>query len=235
MATTTGALKTRVAQALAWLKAHGSKQVREDMVVRYGITTQDKTFGVAMANIQKLAKELGRDHDLAAALWASGCYEARLLASMVDEPARVTPAQMDRWAKDFDNWGTCDTVCFKLFDQSPHAMAKVAQWAVRREEFVKRAGFALLACAALHTKGGDNGPFLRALPLIEAGARDERNFVKKGVSWALRAVGGRKDLETKAAALAVAKRLAAASEAAPRWVGKDALRALTKKSDAGRD
>jgi 3-methyladenine DNA glycosylase AlkD/uncharacterized protein YdhG (YjbR/CyaY superfamily) len=215
--------------ALAYFERHGSATFREDMVARYGITTQDKTFGVPMASLQKLGKELGRSHELALALWATGVYEARILVSYVDEPARLTKAQMDAYARDFDNWAVVDTLCFKLFDQTPHAWAKVEQWVKRREEFVKRAGFALLACLALHSKGGDSAPYVRALALIENGAADERNFVKKGVSWALRAIGGRRDPALKSAAIEVAERLATSAEAAPRWIGKDALKALSKR------
>jgi 3-methyladenine DNA glycosylase AlkD len=199
------------------------------MVKRYGITTQDKTLGVSMANIQKLAKELGRNHEFAAALWATRVYEARMLAIYVEEPERVTPSQMEAWARDFDNWAVCDTVCFKLFDQTPHAFAKAKQWTKRREEFVKRAGFALYACLALHDKGASTAPFHEALLLIETGAEDERNFVKKGVSWALRAIGGKRAPELRSAAVEVAERLASSADAAPRWVGKDALRALSKR------
>jgi 3-methyladenine DNA glycosylase AlkD len=125
------------------------------------------------------------------ALWETGWYEARLLASMVDDPAQVTSVQMERWVRDFDNWAVVDTVCFKLFDRTPHAFAKIEKWAKACDEFVKRAGFALLACVALHTTGVDED-FLRSLALIERGAEDDRNFVKKGVSWALRAIGGKK-------------------------------------------
>jgi 3-methyladenine DNA glycosylase AlkD len=223
-----------VKTALAWFEKHGSKKFRTDMAARYGITTQDKTFGVPMASIQKLGKELGRSHELALALWATGVYEARILVSYVDEPERLTAKQMDLYARGFDNWAVVDTLCFKLFDQTPHAWAKVAQWSKRREEFVKRAGFALLACLALHTKGGDNGPFLQALGLIENGASDERNFVKKAVSWALRAIGGKRDPALKSAAIEVAERLATSAEAAPRWIGNDALRALSKRQKDSR-
>lgn len=215
--------------ALEWFARHGSKAVRAEMGTRYGIVTKDKTFGVPMASLQKLAKTLGRDHALAAALWELGVYEARMLAAFVEEPARLTPTQMDRWARAFDNWAVVDTLCFKLFDQTPHAWSKAAQWCARREEFVKRAGFAPVASLALHTKGGDNALFLRALDLVERGAEDERNFVKKGVSWALRAIGGRKDPDTRAATLALARRLAASSDKAATWVGRDALKAFAKR------
>lgn len=189
-------------------------------------------LGVSMANLQKIAKPLGRDHDLAAGLWETGVHEARMLASLVDDPAQVTPAQMDAWRADFDNWAIVDTVCFKLFDQSPHAFAKVGQWAQANDEFGKRAAFALLACLALHRKGDDDQPFLDGLALIEHAACDGRNFVKKGVNWALRAIGLRRSPALKAAAIETARRLAASPDATSRWVGKDALRALEKADKA---
>lgn len=214
----------QVREILAWLERRGTKKNREGMA-RYGIVSP-KVFGVSMATMQPLAKRLGRDHDLALALWDTGWYEARILTAFVDEPARVTPAQMDRWARDFDNWAICDTLCFRLFDRTPHAWRKVEQWSRRRDEFVKRAAFALLASLALHDKRSGDAPFLRSLALIERAAADERNFVKKGVNWALRAVGQRNEVLNDAA-IEVAQRLAASPEAVPRWVGKDALRALT--------
>ena len=160
------------------------------MAPRYGIVT-DKAIGVPMARMQAVAKALGRDHALAAALWETGVYEARMVACMIDDPAAVTPEQMDRWRADFDNWAIVDTVCFKLFDRVPHAFARVDAWATLNDEFGRRAAFALLACLALHGRGTD-ADFLARLPLIEAAATDERNFVKKGVNWALRAIGGKK-------------------------------------------
>ena len=216
--------QAQVDEALAWLRRHGSKRTREQMA-GFGIPPGN-AFGVPMAAMQQLAKRLGQDHTLAAALWATGQYEARIVAAYVDEPARVTPGQMDRWCRDFDNWGICDTVCFVLFDHTPHAFAKVALWSRRREEFVKRAAFALLASLALHDKMAGDKPFVACLPLIERAAADERNFVKKGVSWALRSVG-RRSPSLNEEAVAVARRLAASPEAAPRWIGKGALRELT--------
>ncbi|HET6668889.1 MAG TPA: DNA alkylation repair protein [Pyrinomonadaceae bacterium] len=207
------------------LKRLGSKSVRDGMA-RYAIPA-DNAFGIAVGTLHKLAKQLGRNHNLALALWKSGWFEARMLATFVDEPERVTPAQMDRWCRDFDSWAICDTVCFHLFDRTPHAYAKVEQWAERREEFIKRGAFALLACLALHDKAADDEAFLRYLPLIEKAAPDERNFVKKGVSWALRSIGRRQIV--KGAVLDVAARLAASPEPAARWIGKDALRDLTRK------
>jgi 3-methyladenine DNA glycosylase AlkD len=212
-------------EALAELEAMSTQHDRENLQ-RFGITAS-RALGVSMANIQKLAKRLGRSHELAAALWDTGWYEARLLTSFVDEPARVTPGQMDRWCEDFDNWGICDTLCFHLFDRTPHAWTKVAEWSDRPEEFVKRAAFALLASLAGHDKKAGNVLFLENLPRIERAAADDRNFVKKGVSWALRGTG-RRNAELYTAALAVAERLAESPERAARWVGKDALRDLTR-------
>jgi len=214
----------KVREVLEWLERRGTRRTREEMLTRYGITAP-KAFGVSVGTIQQLAKRLGRDHDLAAALWETGWYEARMLTSFIDDPARVTPAQMDRWVRDFDNWGICDTVCFHLFDRTPHAWRKVEPWSRRRDEFVKRAAFALLAGLALHDKRTGDEPFLRSLALVERAASDQRNFVKKGVSWALRVVG-RRNQALNAAAVEVARRLVESPEAGARWVGRQAVREL---------
>ena len=215
---------TQAREAIAALRKKGSKKGR-DAMARYAIPS-DKAFGVGMKDIQALAKQLGKNHALAGALWNSGWYEARLLAAYVDEPAKVTAAQMDRWCREFDSWAVVDTLCFVLFDKTPHAWKKVEQWAKRSDEFQKRAAFALLASLVLHDRKAGEAPFLEGLALIEAGAADERNFVKKGVNWALRCIGKESPALNKAA-VAVARRLAESKEAAPRWVGKDALRELT--------
>ena len=217
----------RVHDVLTWLERHGTKRNREGMA-RYGIRAP-KVFGVSMAAMQSLARRLGNDHELALALWDTGWYEARILTAFVDEPARVTASQMDRWVRDFDNWGICDTLCFKLFDRTSHAWRKVDQWSRRREEFVKRAAFALLASLALHDKPAADEKFLRMLPLIDAAATDDRNFVKKGVSWALRSIGHRNEALHEASRR-TADRLVQSTVAAARWVGKDALRDLTRAS-----
>src|SRR5919106_491524 len=211
----------RVREALTWLERRGTKKNRDGMA-RYAIVAP-RAFGVSVADIRQLGKKLGRDHELAAALWETGWYEARMLAAFVEEPERVTPAQMDRWARDFDNWAICDALCFHLFDRTPHAWRKVEQWSRRREEFVKRAAFALLASLALHDKHAPDAPFARSLRLIERSATDDRNFVKKAVSWALRSIG-RRNQPLNMAAVDVARRLAESNGPAARWVGKDALR-----------
>ena len=209
---------------LAWLERRGSRRNRDGMA-RYGIVAP-RAFGVSMGTMQQLARRLGRDHALAVALWKTGWHETRILTSFVDEPERVTSAQMDRWARDFNNWAVCDTLCFRLFDRTPYAWRKVAPWCRRREEFVRRAGFALVASLALHDKTAPDARFRRCLPLIERCAVDERNFVKKGANWALRAVG-RRSPALNAAAIRTARRLAASPSHAARWVGRDALRELT--------
>jgi len=201
-------------------------------MARYALPSE-KAFGASVGSLQKLAKTLGRSHALAAELWESGWFEARMLAAFVDEPERVTPAQMDRWCRDFDNWGICDTVCFHLFDRTPHAFRKVAAWARSPREFERRAAFALLASLAAHDRVSGDEAFARCLPLVEAAAGDDRNFVKKGVSWALRMVGRRSGgLHT--ASVALARRLAASTEASARWIGRDAVRDLTRPAVAKR-
>jgi 3-methyladenine DNA glycosylase AlkD len=220
-------IETQADSALAWLKRHSTKATRDGMA-RYGVPS-DNALGVTMADMKVLGKQLGKNHELAAALWATGVYEARMVTSFVDEPARVTPLQMDRWCRDFDNWGICDTICFHLFDRTPHAWVKVAKWHDRKEEFVKRAAFALLWGLTVHDKQAGDAPFLLGLTFIERAAEDERHFVKKAVNMALRAIGKRNGA-LNAAAVVVARRLADSSDAAPRWVGKDALRELASPS-----
>ena len=215
--------KADARSVVAWLEAHGNQRYRDGMV-RYALPTE-RAFGIPVGTMRKYAKGLGQDHDLALALWETGWYEARMVAAFVDDPAQVTPAQMDRWCGDFDNWGICDTVCFHLFDRTPHAFAKVSKWAGRREEFVRRGAFALLASLAAHDKSAKDSAFIQCLPLIGRAADDERNFVKKGVLWALRLIGERSPA-LHAKSVALARRLAESPAAAARWVGKSALREL---------
>lgn len=210
-------------EVLAWLERRGTAATVRGMA-RYGLVAEH-AFGVPMGTLLALRKQLGTDHDLAIGLWESGWYEARLLAALVGDADRVTRREMNAWAASFENWGDCDTVCFKLWDRSPFAWEKARQWSGSPREFVKRAGYVLMACLALHDKAAPDRQFLAFLPLIEKGARDERNFVMKGVSWGLRGIG-RRNPALHTAALAVARRLASSEDAAPRWVGKDALREL---------
>jgi 3-methyladenine DNA glycosylase AlkD len=212
------------ASVVAWLKKTGTKRERDGMA-RFGLPSE-KAFGVSVGTMQRHAKEIGQNHDLAVALWDTGWYEARMMAAFVGEPERVTPAEMDRWCEDFDNWGIVDTVCFKLWDRTPHAWRKVDQWSRREEEFVKRAAFALLACLALHDRAAGDDQFLRRLELIERASTDGRNFVKKGVSWAFRLMG-RRSQALNEASVALSRRLVDSPSASARWLGKGALKELT--------
>ena len=226
-----GSVDGEVRSALAWLERHGSRSGREGMA-RYGVAS-DKAYGVSMANIQVLARRLGRSHELAAALWKTERYEARMLTAFVDEPARVTSAQMDRWCRDFDNWAIVDTLCFHLFDRTAAAWSRVKPWSAKQGEFARRAGFALLWALALHDKTAGDAPFLQGLRLIEKAAGDERNFVKKAVNMALGAIG-RRSPELHGASVSLAGRLAASPDPTRRWIGKDALRELTSPRIAGK-
>ena len=225
-----------VTAILADLAARGSEDNRAGMA-RYGIRVDD-AYGVTVTELRRFAKQLGRDHELALALWRTGNHEARLLAAFVDEPARVEAEQMERWATDFDSWDVCDEVTTDLFDQTLLAWTKAAEWAIRPEEFVKRAGFALMAGLAVHDKSAGDDAFLGLLPAIETGAFDERNFVRKAVNWALRNIGKRnRALHEACVACALRIRAAADERAgaprggdpatrAARWVASDALREL---------
>ena len=217
-------LDDEVQSALRWLESHSTKANRDGMA-RFAIPS-DNALGVAMRDIKALGRKLGHNHELASALWNTGVYEARMLASFVGDPTKLTSAEMDRWCKDFDNWAFCDAMSFNLFDRTPHAWAKVAQWSSKRNEFEKRTAFALLWSLTVHDKSASDDQFIQGLALIEREAGDGRNFVKKAVNMALRAIGKR-NLALNTAAAAVARRLAESQDATARWVGKDALRELT--------
>jgi 3-methyladenine DNA glycosylase AlkD len=220
-------IEEQVRQVLAWLEAHSRKATRDGMA-RYAIPS-DRAFGVAVKDLKALGKTLGRNHPLALALWKTGWYEARMLTAFVADPAKLTAPQMDRWCKDFDSWAICDNLCFNLFDRTPHAWGKVAAWSGRRGELEKRTAFALLWSLALHDRQAPDARFLEGLTLIERAAGDDRNFVKKAVNMALKAVG-RRNRSLGAAATAVATRLAQSSAPSARWIGTDALRQLSPRS-----
>ena len=191
----------------------------------------DRALGVSIPACRKLARHHRHDHGLALGLWATGVHEARIVASMIDDPDRVDRAQMESWVRDFDSWDLCDQVCSNLFDRTTMAPEAAARWVERDEEFVKRAGFALLAARA-HRE--PNSPaaderWLAMLPVIHDGAFDERNYVKKAVNWALRQIGKR-DETLRLAAIAEARQLITLDSRSARWIGRDALRELT--SDA---
>lgn len=196
-------------------------------MARFGINPQG-TLGVSIPKLRALAKEIGRDHALAQKLWVTKIHEARLLAGFIDDWRQVTEAQMEKWAKDFDSWDVCDQVVSDLFDKTKVAYDKAKVWAKRPEEFVKRAGYVLMAALAVHDKKADDAAFRRFFPLIKAGATDERNFVKKAVNWALRQIGKRNQ-ELNRSALALAAEIQKIDSRAARWVAADAIRELKKK------
>lgn len=216
-----------VKSVIAELKRNGSPSFKADMAKRYGIVTKAPVYGTTVATLRTMAKRIGYDHALAEQLWASGIHDARMLATMVDDPADVTPAQMERWVKEMDNWGIVDTACFHYWDRTPFAFDKIEKWSKAKDEFVKRAAFALLASCAVHKQGTD-AQFMRGLELIEREASDERNFVKKANNWALRAIGGKASPKLRAAARELAEHLASSDDATERWNGKDATRAFAK-------
>jgi 3-methyladenine DNA glycosylase AlkD len=201
---------------------------RVEGMARFGIET-GRAVGVSVTELRRLARGLGRDHGLAVALWASGVHEARILASLVDEPACVSEAQMDAWVADLDSWDVCDAVCGNLFDRTPFALDKAVEWSAREPEFEKRAGFALMAWAAVHRKDLSDAAFSSLLPLIRERSTDDRNYVRKAVSWALRQIGKRSPgLNTKA--IRTAEQIERIDGRASRWIARDALREL--RSDA---
>jgi len=193
-------------------------------MARFGINPKG-TLGLSMPYLRKLARRVGRDHALAQRLWRSGIHEARILAALVDDPDAVTAAQMDAWIKDFDSWDVCDQVCGCLFDQTRAAHRKAAAWTVRKPEFERRAGYALMAALAWHNKEAPDSLFAGYLAIIERGADDDRNFVKKAVNWALRNIGKR-NLALHKAALASAHRIARQESRTARWIAADAIREL---------
>ena len=214
-------------QVMRRLRALGDPAAVAGMA-RFGINPQG-TLGVPVPALRRLARELGTDHALARRLWASGVHEARILASMVEDPARVTRAQMDRWARAFDSWDVCDQCCLNLFRRSPHARAQALTWSGRSEPFVKRAGFALMAVLAVHDRQAPDADFEPFLEAIAREAADERNEVRKAVNWALRQIGKRNP-RLRRRAMAVARRLKRSESRAARWVGSDALRELEARA-----
>ncbi|OLE88636.1 MAG: DNA alkylation repair protein [Crenarchaeota archaeon 13_1_20CM_2_51_8] len=212
-----------VRQAIDRLRLMGDPKAVEGMA-RFGIQSS-RSFGVSVPKLRALAREVGRDHQLALKLWETGLHDARLLASMVDDPLQVTIDQMDKWVRDFDSWDVVDGSCGNLFDKTPFAVAKAREWCKREEEFVKRAGFVLMAELAVHDRDAKDKLFLDFLPLIIAGASDKRNFVKKAVNWSLRQIGKR-NLKLNRAAVSTTIKIRRMDSGAAKWVASDALREL---------
>jgi 3-methyladenine DNA glycosylase AlkD len=210
-------------QVLRKLKALGNPDDAAGMA-RYGIRA-GKVYGVRIPVLRTLAREIGVDRTLARKLFSSGVHEARILASMIDDPARVTEAQMERWARAFDSWDVCDQCCLNLFSRTRFAYAKAIEWSTREEEFVKRAAFALMAILAVHDKEAPDGAFMGFLSLVRGQATDERDYVRKAVNWALRQIGKR-DLALNHAAIRTAEEIGRIDSKAARWIAADAVKEL---------
>ena len=215
---------TRSREVLSELRSLADGGALEGMA-RYGIATSHALGGISVPSLRAMARRIGEDHDLALELWRSGIHEARLLATMIDDPNAVTDAQMEAWAGDFDSWDLVDQCCGNLFDRTALAYPKVLDWSARAEEFVKRAAFSLIASLAVHDKEAPAETFVELLRLIEREAGDGRNFVKKAVNWALRSIGKR-NLRLNAAAVACAERIREQGSSSARWIAADALREL---------
>jgi len=194
-------------------------------MARFGISVEN-AYGVSIPALRKIAKETGKDHTLAQQLWASGIHEARTLASMIDKTEMVTEAQMESWVKDFDSWSVCDQCCSNLFDKTEFAYRKASVWSEREEEFVKRAGFVLMACLAVHDKKASDEDFLKFLLIMKRESTDDRNFVKKAVNWALRQIGKR-NLNLNKEAVKAAEEIQQIDSKSAKWIAADAIRELT--------
>jgi len=193
---------------------------------RFGIHIEH-ALGVSIPELRKLAKKIGRNHVLAQRLWATRIHEARILAAMIDDPSKVTAKQMDNWVRDFDSWDLCDQCCMNLFDKTLFAYRKALSWSQRKEEFVKRAGFALMACLAVHDKRASNEPFEKFLVAIERESYDDRNFVMKAVNWALRQIGKRNRRLNRSAVKKAKEIQRHGYSKSAKWIASDAIRELT--------
>ncbi|NWF67714.1 MAG: DNA alkylation repair protein [Chloroflexi bacterium] len=202
-------------------------------LARYGIRPQTMVYGVSVNILRDIAKEIKRDHALAEALWATDVHEARLLATMIADHKQISADAMERWALTFDSWDIVDQTCSNLFYKTPFAQEKVTAWTVRDEEFIKRAGFVLMAALSVHDKKAPDELFLSFLPIIQREASDARNFVKKAINWALRQIGKR-NLRLNAAAIATAEQIQQIDSKAARWVAADALRELRSQNTQAR-
>ena len=215
-----------VEEAVAGLRSKADPKGVRGME-RFGISTKN-TLGISIPVLRKMAK-IGVSHELALGLWKSGIHEARILAAMVDDPMSVTESQMEGWAKDFDSWDVVDGTCGSLFDKTPMAYTKALEWSERREEFVKRAGYVLMAELSVHDKKAEDAEFLKFFDAIERGSTDDRNFVKKAVNWALRQIGKRNPRLNKQA-LRLAEKIAKKDGSSAKWVASDAIRELKSKA-----
>jgi 3-methyladenine DNA glycosylase AlkD len=194
-------------------------------MARFGISPEN-TYGISIPALRKIARQVGEDHDLAQELWDSGIHEARILACLIDEPAKVTGEQMDSWAADFDSWDVCDQCCGNLFNRTPFAYQKALEWSEHKQEFIKRAAFSLMACLAVHDKKAPDSQFEAFLPVLLRESGDERNYVKKAVNWALRQIGKRSRYLNERA-IEIAEEMKRIDSKVTRWIASDALRELS--------
>jgi 3-methyladenine DNA glycosylase AlkD len=209
------------------LKSLSNPKAVEGMA-RFGINPKG-TLGVSIPNLRKIAKAVGKDHIMALQLWKSGIHEAKMLAGFTDDPSLVTPEQMEKWVSDFDSWDVCDQVCSNLFDKTPFAYKKALEWAGRQEEFVKRAGFVLMAALAVHDKAAGESEFKKFLSVIKRESSDGRNFVKKAVNWALRQIGKR-NARLNRLSLKTAAEIQKLQSKSARWIAADAIRELESEA-----
>lgn len=191
---------------------------------RYAVGGQH-TLGISVNTLRQLAREIKHDHQLAAGLWTTGIHEARILASIIDDPSQVTENQMEEWVVGFDSWDVTDQVCMNLFDKTSLAWNKAIEWAGREAEFQKRAGFTLMACLAWHDKKSPSEKYIPFFPVIENACGDGRNFVKKAISWALRKMGSR-DQTLNKLAIETAGRIQKQDSSSARWIARDVLEEL---------
>ena len=196
-------------------------------MARFGIDSS-KALGVKLPEIRRLAKVIKKDHDLALGLWDTQIHEARMLASMIADTKQVTPELMDNWVSDFYSWDICDQVCGNLFDRTPFAIDKAIEYSSHEEEFIKRAGFVLMAEYAIHNKTAPNEVFINLLPIMEREAWDNRNFVKKAINWALRQIGKRNNI-LKVKAINTAHNIYGQPSKSAKWIAKNALNELIGK------
>jgi len=219
-------IKPDVKTIIRKLKSLSSPENIEGMA-RFSISP-DKAFGISKPELRTLAKEIGKDHKLALELWKTGYLEARIIASLIDEPEKVTESQMNSWVKDFDSWDVCDQCCINLFDKTPFALKKIKEWSRAKEEYVKRAAFSLLAVIAVHDKKAANSVFIKFFPIIKRESTDKRNFVKKAVNWALRQIGKR-NINLNKEAIKLAKEIQKIEDKTAKWIASDALKELESK------
>ena len=214
-------------QVIVKLKRCANPKNIEGMA-RFGINSKN-SLGVSIPDLRKLAKEIGKDHVLAQKLWDSKIHEAKILASMIDEPKLVTKKQADQWIKDFDSWDVCDQVCMNLFDKTSFVFERAILWTKNTAEFEKSAGFALMASLAFHDKSFSDEKFLKFFPLIKKYSIDERNFVRKAINWALRQIGKR-NINLNKQAIELAKEIQNINSKSARWIAYDAIKELTSKT-----